>query len=129
MTKIKVYTKTGDNGTTGLFSGERVPKHHIRIKAYGTVDELNSWIGIIRSQKIKQEQADELIKIQHDLMYIGSELANDSANNKTPGSPPKRVEKEKNLVDMVVSGNQYLSSKGFYQNLSSNNSKLIPNIG
>ena len=105
MTKIKVYTKTGDNGTTGLFSGERVPKYHIRIKAYGTVDELNSWIGIIRSQKIKQEQADELIKIQHDLMYIGSELANDSANNKTSGIDlidKKDVETLENWIDRMT---------------------------
>ena len=61
MKKIKVYTKTGDNGTTGLFSGQRVPKHHVRIKAYGTIDELNSWLGLIRSQKINSEQAEELI--------------------------------------------------------------------
>ena len=85
MKKIKVYTKTGDNGTTGLFSGQRVPKHHLRIKAYGTIDELNSWLGIIRSQKINPEQAEELIKIQHDLMYIGSELANDGEESSTFG--------------------------------------------
>ncbi len=85
MTKIKVYTKTGDNGTTGLFSGERVPKHHIRIKAYGTIDELNSWIGLIRSQEIKNQQTQELIKIQHDLMYIGSELANNFDDSKILG--------------------------------------------
>ncbi|MDA8640553.1 cob(I)yrinic acid a,c-diamide adenosyltransferase [Flavobacteriaceae bacterium] len=77
---MKVYTKTGDNGTTGLFSGERVPKHHIRIKAYGTVDELNCWIGLIRSQDIKKEQGKELIKIQKNLMLIGSELANESSD-------------------------------------------------
>jgi len=80
MKKIKVYTKTGDNGTTGLFSGERVPKHHIRIKAYGTIDELNCWIGLIRSQDIKKEQEKELIKIQRNLMLIGSELANESSD-------------------------------------------------
>lgn len=80
MKKIKVYTKTGDNGTTGLFSGERVPKHHIRIKAYGTIDELNCWIGLIRSQDIKKEQGKELIKIQRNLMLIGSELANESSD-------------------------------------------------
>lgn len=85
MKKIKVYTKTGDSGTTGLFSGERVPKHHLRIKAYGTVDELNSWIGHIRSQQIHPEQAEELIKIQHDLMYIGSELANDDVDSSATG--------------------------------------------
>ncbi len=85
MKKIKVYTKTGDNGTTGLFSGQRVPKHHVRIKAYGTIDELNSWVGLIRSEKINQEQAEELIKIQHDLMYIGSELANEGEQSSAFG--------------------------------------------
>ena len=85
MKKIKIYTKTGDNGTTGLFSGQRVPKHHVRIKAYGTIDELNSWIGLIRSQKINPVQTEELIKIQHDLLYIGSELANDGENSSAIG--------------------------------------------
>ena len=85
MKKIKVYTKTGDNGTTGLFSGQRVPKHHVRIKAYGTIDELNSWIGLIRSQKINPVQTKELIKIQHDLLYIGSELANDGEDSSAIG--------------------------------------------
>lgn len=77
MKKTKIYTKTGDKGITSLFSGQRVPKHHIRIKAYGAIDELNSWIGLIRTQKIKQEYFDELIQIQNSLMFIGSELAND----------------------------------------------------
>ena len=105
MTKIKVYTKTGDDGTTGLFSGERVPKHHIRIKAYGTVDELNSWIGLIRSQGIKDEQANELIKIQHDLMYIGSELANNSEDNKITGIDlieKKDVKTLENWIDRMT---------------------------
>ena len=55
MSKYKLYTKTGDDGTTGLFSGKRVSKHHVRIKAYGTVDELNAWIGLIRNDKIAAE--------------------------------------------------------------------------
>lgn len=46
---IKIYTKTGDNGTTGLFGGKRVSKNHIRIEAYGTIDELNSNIGFVRT--------------------------------------------------------------------------------
>ena len=57
MKKIKVYTKTGDNGTTGVVSVQRVPKYHVRIKAYGTVDELNSWIGHIRGQQSQPGQA------------------------------------------------------------------------
>ncbi len=51
---MKIYTKTGDKGTTALFGGTRVPKHNLRIESYGTVDELNSYIGLIRDQKIEQ---------------------------------------------------------------------------
>ena len=49
---MKIYTKTGDKGETSLFGGNRVPKYHLRIEAYGTVDELNSYIGLIRDQQI-----------------------------------------------------------------------------
>ena len=48
---MKIYTKTGDKGSTSLFGGTRVTKHHIRINAYGTVDELNSWLGLLRDQE------------------------------------------------------------------------------
>jgi cob(I)alamin adenosyltransferase len=85
MKEIKLYTKTGDMGTTGLLTGKRLPKHHIRINAYGTVDELNSWIGLIRGQKINETHHQELIKIQNDLMYIGSELADDSTTQSLMG--------------------------------------------
>ena len=58
---MKVYTKTGDNGTTSLFGGTRVPKDHIRIESYGTVDELNSYIGLIRDQEMNQHYKNILI--------------------------------------------------------------------
>ena len=74
MKKIKVYTKTGDNGTTGLFSGQRVPKHHVRIKAYGTIDELNSYVGLIRDQKIDALTHEILLKIQNELFTLGAML-------------------------------------------------------
>ena len=79
MSKYKLYTKTGDDGTTGLFSGKRVSKHHVRIKAYGTVDELNAWIGLIRNDKIAAETNSFLIKIQNELMVIASQLADDTS--------------------------------------------------
>lgn len=72
---MKIYTKTGDKGTTALFGGARVPKYHPRIEAYGTVDELNSWIGYLRDQPIPQAQKDELLQIQHHLFEIGAMLA------------------------------------------------------
>ncbi len=72
---MKVYTKTGDQGTTSLFGGDRVPKHHIRIESYGTVDELNSYIGLIRDQNIENKYKDILIEIQDRLFTIGAILA------------------------------------------------------
>ena len=74
---MKVYTKTGDKGTTALFGGTRVPKHHIRIDSYGTVDELNSYIGLIRDQEFDQHHKDILIRIQDRLFTLGAILATD----------------------------------------------------
>tara|TARA_R110000782_G_scaffold158065_2_gene250265 strand:+ start:1358 stop:1933 length:576 start_codon:yes stop_codon:yes gene_type:complete len=74
---MKIYTKTGDDGTTGLFGGTRVPKHHIRIDSYGTVDELNSWLGLIRDQDIDQISKQQLITIQEHLFAVGAILATD----------------------------------------------------
>ena len=74
---MKIYTKTGDKGTTALFGGTRVPKQHIRIDSYGTVDELNSHIGLIRDQNINQQYKDILIIIQDKLFTVGAILATD----------------------------------------------------
>ena len=92
---MKVYTKTGDKGTTALFGGTRVPKDHIRIESYGTVDELNSYIGLIRDQEIKQHYKDILIEIQDRLFTVGAILA-------TP--PEKEVLKngEKRLQNLGI---------------------------
>ncbi|MDD3723016.1 MAG: cob(I)yrinic acid a,c-diamide adenosyltransferase [Lutibacter sp.] len=72
---MKIYTKTGDKGKTSLFGGTRVPKYHLRIEAYGTVDELNSHIGLIRDQKIDSHTTEILLKIQNELFTLGSMLA------------------------------------------------------
>ena len=74
---MKIYTKTGDKGTTALFGGTRVPKHHIRIESYGTVDELNSHIGLIRDQDIDVHYKGILINIQDKLFTLGAILATD----------------------------------------------------
>jgi cob(I)alamin adenosyltransferase len=74
---MKIYTRTGDEGMTALFGGTRVPKHHIRIQSYGTVDELNSWLGLMRDQDIKSTYKDVLMKVQKDLFTIGAILATD----------------------------------------------------
>ncbi len=72
---MKVYTKTGDTGTTALFGGTRVSKHHIRIESYGTVDELNSHIGLIRDQDINVLYINVLIEVQDRLFTVGAILA------------------------------------------------------
>ena len=72
---MKVYTKTGDTGTTALFGGTRVPKHHIRIESYGTIDELNSHIGLIRDQEMNPMYKNVLIEIQDRLFTVGAILA------------------------------------------------------
>ncbi len=73
----KIYTKTGDDGTTGLFGGARLPKDHIRIEAYGTVDELNAVIGWLMST-IPDQQIDHLLQtIQSRLFTVGSNLASE----------------------------------------------------
>ncbi|GAB5400462.1 MAG: cob(I)yrinic acid a,c-diamide adenosyltransferase [Aureisphaera sp.] len=74
---MKIYTKTGDKGTTALFGGTRVPKYHIRIESYGTVDELNSHIGLIRDQKIDPRSKEILVHIQDRLFTLGAILATD----------------------------------------------------
>jgi len=74
---MKIYTKTGDKGTTALFGGTRVPKHHIRIDSYGTVDELNSYLGLIRDQNIHQNYKDIIINIQDKLFTVSAILATD----------------------------------------------------
>ena len=79
MSRFKIYTKKGDDGTTGLLSGKRVSKHHVRIKAYGTVDELNAWVGMIRNFKIDEKTENTLIKIQNELMIVASQLADDTS--------------------------------------------------
>ena len=72
---MKVYTKTGDKGTTALFGGTRVPKDHIRIDSYGTIDELNSYIGLLRDQNIEAGHKANLERIQDRLFTIGAILA------------------------------------------------------
>lgn len=72
---MKIYTKTGDDGTTSLFSGGRVAKHHQRVDAYGTVDELNSYLGLARASEISDLADSQLKTIQTHLFRLGADLA------------------------------------------------------
>lgn len=72
---MKIYTKTGDGGTTALFAGGRVPKHHLRVEAYGTIDELNSLLGVVRAQRPSQQTDAWLETVQNQLFHLGADLA------------------------------------------------------
>lgn len=82
IVSMKIYTKTGDIGETSLFGGRRVLKSELRIESYGTVDELNSWIGLVRDVSTDAALIDLLKEIQDRLFTIGSELAADPDNAK-----------------------------------------------
>ncbi|MEH6308499.1 cob(I)yrinic acid a,c-diamide adenosyltransferase [Olivibacter sp. CPCC 100613] len=79
---MKIYTKTGDTGLTSLIGGTRVPKHHLRVECYGTIDELNAHIGLIISYEIGGELKKELLEIQYLLFAIGALLAADPEKSK-----------------------------------------------
>ncbi len=79
---MKIYTKTGDEGTTSLFGGKRVFKSDLRIDAYGTVDELNSYVGLLRDQEVNQKRKEVLVEIQDRLFTVGSILATEPGNFK-----------------------------------------------
>jgi cob(I)alamin adenosyltransferase len=79
---MKIYTKTGDKGLTSLIGGTRVPKSSLRIECYGTVDELNSHIGLVRDQEVNAARRPLLKEIQDRLFTIGSALAADPEKSK-----------------------------------------------
>lgn len=72
---MKIYTKTGDKGKTGLFGGGRVKKHDLRVEAYGTVDELNSSLGLVRAFGIDSEVDALMVRVQSELFQLGADLA------------------------------------------------------
>jgi len=78
---MKIYTKTGDKGDTSLFGGQRVPKDALRIEAYGTVDELNSVLGIVRADNEEKEIDDILEHVQNELFVLGADLATPRPSN------------------------------------------------
>src|SRR5258706_12883978 len=78
----KIYTKKGDTGKTSLIGGTRVSKNHIRIEAYGTVDELNSWVGLLRDEIKNSSSKKVLLEIQNCLFTVGALLAADPEKNK-----------------------------------------------
>jgi cob(I)alamin adenosyltransferase len=102
---MKIYTKKGDSGNTGLIGGTRVPKSSLRIEAYGTIDELNSWIGVMRDQAIDAQFFPQLIEIQDRLFTIGSSLASDpeKSNMKIPDLLESDIEQLEKWMDEMDS--------------------------
>jgi len=99
---MKIYTKKGDGGMTSLIGGSRVPKHHLRIESYGTVDELNSFIGLIRDQAIDERSKKALIEIQDRLFTIGSQLASEgNTKMKLPDVLISDIEFLENEIDSM----------------------------
>lgn len=100
---MKIYTKTGDKGLTSLIGGTRVAKHHLRIESYGTVDELNSYIGLIRDQDITVKHKDVLKEVQDRLFTIGASLAADPEKSKTkiPDLHDADIELLENEIDRM----------------------------
>ncbi len=101
--KLKIYTKTGDKGRTSLFGGTRVSKASLRVDTYGTVDELNSLIGLVLSVKHISDYriTTELAAIQNDLLLIGSTLANQNAQSVL--TLLDRVSQFEKLIDTLTS--------------------------
>jgi cob(I)alamin adenosyltransferase len=101
---MKIYTRTGDGGETGLFGGGRVPKSHTRVEAYGTVDELNAALGLAVLSVSDEEIVERLKRVQQDLFTIGSSLATPGAEDGTarvqiPAVPPERVQEMEAWID------------------------------
>ena len=75
MKKASVYTRTGDKGTTGLYTGERVPKQSLRVEAYGTVDEISSALGLARAQVAREDVRETIFNVQKLLMSVMADIA------------------------------------------------------
>lgn len=97
---MKIYTKTGDVGETSLFGGKRVLKSELRIDAYGTLDELNSWIGLLRDVSADGQQKELLKEIQDRLFTLGAALAADPQNTKL--KTPDLYESDVELLEKTI---------------------------
>ncbi|MEN8223843.1 MAG: cob(I)yrinic acid a,c-diamide adenosyltransferase [Bacteroidota bacterium] len=107
--EFKIYTKTGDKGQTSLIGGSRVPKYHPRIEAYGTVDELNSYIGLIRDHDIAAELKPLLLEVQECLFTLESQLAYDPETKLNRPLPQIREEDIRKLESAIDTMNEDLT--------------------
>ena len=96
---MKIYTKTGDKGDTGLQGGKRISKSSDRIRAYGNVDEVNSVLGLVLSNKIDQDVEELLKKIQNELFVLGSDLSNLDMDDKQNRISKNMIEELEKKID------------------------------
>ena len=120
---MKIYTKTGDNGQTSLVGGTRVSKTELRIEAYGTVDELNSYVGLLRDQEINNHRKDILKEIQDRLFTIGSILASEPEQTKKRipdlhESDIELLEREMDKMDESLEPMRFFILPGGHQSVS-----------
>jgi cob(I)alamin adenosyltransferase len=120
---MKIYTRTGDYGLTSLFGGKRVSKADLRIDTYGTVDELNSWIGLLRDQPVNNERTEFLIFLQDRLFTTGSILATEPGNTKVkiPSLSAIDIKNIENEIDKMDAGLEPMRSfilQGGHQSVS-----------
>ncbi len=101
----KIYTKTGDDGTTGLGNGQRVKKHSLRIEAFGTVDELNSQIGVALAAGLDDPLGQSLQTVQNELFHLGADLCvpeQDKQPNKGPRIEQRHVDALEDTIDRLT---------------------------
>ena len=104
---MRIYTRTGDDGTTSLSGGKRIPKHHLRVEAFGAIDELISWIGLLRDQPENIGRKDFLIYLQNQLMTSAAALASENDLNSSQKLLPdpdsvKKIEDEIDRMDQTL---------------------------
>ena len=120
---MKIYTKTGDKGQTSLVGGTRVSKTELRIEAYGTVDELNSYVGLVRDQAVNNDRKDILKEIQDRLFTIGSILASEPEQTKKRipdlhENDIELLEKEMDRMDESLEPMRFFILPGGHQSVS-----------
>jgi cob(I)alamin adenosyltransferase len=124
MKASKIYTKTGDKGSTSLIGGTKVPKSHLRIEAYGTIDELNSYIGLCRDLLGDEQSRKVLMEVQDRLFTIGAELACDPARESKMRIPDLKetdvslLENEMDRMDEAISPMKFFILPGGHPTLS-----------
>jgi cob(I)alamin adenosyltransferase len=111
---LKIYTKTGDKGKTSLIGGTKVSKSHLRIEAYGTVDELNSWLGLVNDLMTERAAKAQLREIQERLFTVGASLATDPEKEPKMKIPDLQTEDVKLLEDHIDAMNETLPDLKFF---------------